>query len=102
MRAPRGEAFCSMPGWRSSTKPCPAQGFSRTAATTATRAAGLTSRPPSAQISSTMVTILRTFMSGNSQALGGHDGVGGAVPDARVRTGTGGGCGDDDDLVGTG
>src|SRR5215218_859777 len=88
-----------MPGRRSSTKPSPAQGFSITAATTATRAAGETSRPPSAQISSTMVTILRTLMSAGSQALGGDDGVGGAVPDAGVRAGTGGSGGDDDHLV---
>ena len=55
-RAPTSDAVASMPGARSSTKPCPAQGFSITAATTATRAGGQTSRPPSVRISSTTVT----------------------------------------------
>src|SRR3954468_24953861 len=99
-----------MPGCRSSTKPWPAHGLAMTAATTATRAAGLTSRPPSLQISSTMVTILRTVMSGNLRVLFGEDvlcgddvfrgddGVGRTVADAGVRTGAGGGGGDHDDL----
>ena len=85
-----------MPGARSSTKPCPAQGFSITAATTATRAGG---RDLAAALGADLLDdgddLAELHDRTLSRVFGGDGGVGGAVPDAGMRARAGRRGGDD-------